>query len=384
MYGQENLELTYNLNNCDGTASGSFSADALIEGNPDCTCGIDSDALGLGGNNDRILIPDTAEVLLVDDFTLRFYVQVDNNSGNVDLFSYRASCDLDSSMSISYIPITNSLQVEFAENFDNIFSLDGMLNTELCWNEIVVTKFNLRYSLYVDGELQAEEEASRTVPFGVEAEMAFSNSPCLAFTQDRLNGKIDEIDIFNYAISPQEIEREYAMPDQILTADTTIFIGEMVDIFTGPTCASQVTWTPSEGLNDDMSFDPTATGIETTVYTATFQDNGCITSDEIIINVVDPDDLNCENLLLPSSFTPNNDGLNDIYTISNRFLIDRVITFEIYDRWGAMVFETSDKNAGWDGSFNGNQTDPGMYIYKVKYICGGQEFLKVDNFNVLR
>jgi hypothetical protein len=42
------------------------------------------------------------------------------------------------------------------------------------------------------------------------------------------------------------------------------------------------------------------------------------------------------------------------------------------------------KTDTWDGSFNGQPVNSGMYIYKVKYTCTNQEFVKVDNFSVLR
>ena len=44
----------------------------------------------------------------------------------------------------------------------------------------------------------------------------------------------------------------------------------------------------------------------------------------------------------------------------------------------------SNKNDTWDGSFKGSAVNPGMYIYKVKYSCNGNSFVKVDNFSVLR
>jgi gliding motility-associated-like protein len=113
-------------------------------------------------------------------------------------------------------------------------------------------------------------------------------------------------------------------------------------------------------------------------------DGNCNTTDQITINVIDPNDLDCANLLLPNAFTPNNDQLNDRFGISSKFLIDELEYFEIYDRWGGKMWTATSKTDTWDGSFNGQSVNTGMYIYKVKYTCTGQEFVKVDNFSVIR
>jgi len=100
--------------------------------------------------------------------------------------------------------------------------------------------------------------------------------------------------------------------------------------------------------------------------------------------VIDPEAIDCSLLLLPNAFTPNGDQLNDQFGISTLFLVDELAYFEVYDRWGGKMWSTTNKNNTWDGTFSGSLVNPGMYIYKVKYTCGGEEFLKVDNFSVIR
>jgi len=70
---------------------------------------------------------------------------------------------------------------------------------------------------------------------------------------------------------------------------------------------------------------------------------------------------------LPNAFTPNGDGLNDEFKPVQRY--DYVNTFHmsIFNRWGAMIFETSDINLGWDGTHKGNPAYQGTYVYKIVY-----------------
>jgi len=102
------------------------------------------------------------------------------------------------------------------------------------------------------------------------------------------------------------------------------------------------------------------------------------------VYVAEKDSLNCDKLLLPKAFTPNNDGLNDLYGISNTFLPESLDFFEIYDRWGEKVWETTQITGQWDGTKGGSPLGTGMYLYRIKYKCNSDEKLDIGNFNLLR
>ena len=89
--------------------------------------------------------------------------------------------------------------------------------------------------------------------------------------------------------------------------------------------------------------------------------NACrSTSDNVAINSV-----NCV-ILFPNPFTPNGDGRNDYFKILNAFnLTDYKLT--IYNRWGQLVYSTSDFRQGWDGQLKGLPQDPGMFVYYSSY-----------------
>ena len=85
---------------------------------------------------------------------------------------------------------------------------------------------------------------------------------------------------------------------------------------------------------------------------------------------VDVDVINCCNgvLFVPSAFTPNNDGKNDILRVvkSNEYVVDE---FDVYNRWGERIFHTEGEQQGWDGTFNGAPADLGTYYYELTASC---------------
>ena len=108
----------------------------------------------------------------------------------------------------------------------------------------------------------------------------------------------------------------------------------------------------------------------TTTYTVRSSDKGCESVNTVTVFVVNKDSLECANLLLPGAFTPNGDGVNDIYEISNDFIIENMKSFDILDRWGELLFTTTQKDEGWDGSYKGKSCEPDpTYVYRIAYQC---------------
>jgi gliding motility-associated-like protein len=66
---------------------------------------------------------------------------------------------------------------------------------------------------------------------------------------------------------------------------------------------------------------------------------------------------------IPNSFTPNEDGVNDVFKIESEGVVS--LEMRIYDRWGNLVFYTNDKDKGWDGKFNGQLVPLDSYVYLV-------------------
>jgi gliding motility-associated-like protein len=72
-------------------------------------------------------------------------------------------------------------------------------------------------------------------------------------------------------------------------------------------------------------------------------------------------------LYVPSGFTPNHDGLNDILKV---FPVGMKSFgyMAVYDRWGQLMFRTTNYHQGWDGTFKGTQLGTGTFIYVTEAI----------------
>ena len=382
MYGQLS---SYSFDDCTFVDQSGILPPAVPTSDPSCDCGLEADGLYFDGNNDNMIFPTEIDSLMEMDFTISFYFRFDQVSSRTDLLSVRSECALDSFLAITYNPSNNEVAFELAQNIGNIQTDNVTLDPSLCWHRLVLTKSELFYSLYLDDQLATTILSNGIVNFDKNARLTLNNSPCLAVNLDRFNGWIDEFSFYRRALSATEIIANSLNPDQITTNDTTIVAGAPVDIEVGATCATSFSWSPDTDLDDSTILNPTATPSITTTYNLNIENDGnCTTTDQLTINVIDPNDLECGNLLLPNAFTPNNDQLNDRFGISSLFLIDVLDYFEIYDRWGGKMWTATDKTDTWDGSFDGQPVNTGMYIYKVKYTCGGEEFVVVDNFSVIR
>ena len=83
-------------------------------------------------------------------------------------------------------------------------------------------------------------------------------------------------------------------------------------------------------------------------------------SDVFIIQVPESE------LKIPNAFSPNGDGINDVYKAKKGF--KSIVEFRaiIFNRWGQKLFEWTDPNEGWDGTFNGKPVAQGVYFVNVK------------------
>lgn len=66
---------------------------------------------------------------------------------------------------------------------------------------------------------------------------------------------------------------------------------------------------------------------------------------------------------IPNAFSPNGDGLNDVFGVKGHGVTE--FDLKVYDRWGEMIFQSSDPNLGWDGTYKGRLAQHGVYVYEV-------------------
>lgn len=95
-------------------------------------------------------------------------------------------------------------------------------------------------------------------------------------------------------------------------------------------------------------------------YLTAVTDSGCTYSDSAIVVQKCP-----STLFFPTAFSPNDDGINDVYYFYGSGISD--ITFRLYNRWGEMIWETNDITKGWDGKFKGKLLGAGRYFWTISY-----------------
>ena len=72
-----------------------------------------------------------------------------------------------------------------------------------------------------------------------------------------------------------------------------------------------------------------------------------------------------QDIYVPDAFTPNNDGLNDIFkpTMGSKFLL---VDFSIFSRWGQKIYSTSEKARGWNGKIAAKDLPQGVYVWIIR------------------
>jgi gliding motility-associated-like protein len=152
-----------------------------------------------------------------------------------------------------------------------------------------------------------------------------------------------------------------------LTAEATIDYGDRIQLH----ASNEVIyyWLPNDGTLDNNNINnPVATPKQTTTYTVFGYDiNGCLDSADIVIHV---DTTMFQDV--PSAFTPNGDGNNDVFRpVGIKF--QYMVEFRVFNRWGQEMFFTNSKEIGWDGTFHGVPQDLGVYNYLIRVAKPGQD-----------
>lgn len=106
---------------------------------------------------------------------------------------------------------------------------------------------------------------------------------------------------------------------------------------------------------------------------------GCTSADTVVLS------FNCDSYInFPSAFSPNADGVNDVFRA--KYSLDLVkYNLRIYNRWGELVFETSDVNEGWDGTFNNKPQPLSVYVWYAEYAFrDGKKNSKAGNLTLVK
>ena len=98
-----------------------------------------------------------------------------------------------------------------------------------------------------------------------------------------------------------------------------------------------------------------------------------ILRDSVYVTVIDPSDPDtCSGIFyLPNVFSPNGDGVNEMLFISFADENVQPIKFQLFNRWGGVIFETEDPYFQWDGMVDGRRAEAGVYVFMLDYGCNG-------------
>ena len=234
-----------------------------------------------------------------------------------------------------------------------------------------------------DASLSIENLVGGTAPYtlflGDQSQIFTDNS--IRFSNLSAGNYTLEIEDANACVSTQNISIQN--PEALL-----VELGENLRISIGDSIQLQAVisdnvvdweWSSAVLLSDATSLSPFAAPPRSTIFTLTvFDEAGCSVSDELQIVV------NFErNIFIPTAFSPNGDGTNDFFTIYTDAKALNIQQFQIYDRWGNLVFERNDFQAntpqlGWNGYINDELANSSIYtcFATIEFLDG-----KVERFS---
>ncbi|HJW31265.1 MAG TPA: gliding motility-associated C-terminal domain-containing protein, partial [Saprospiraceae bacterium] len=147
--------------------------------------------------------------------------------------------------------------------------------------------------------------------------------------------------------------------------DTLIWLPESLFTCDQPFCLEQTIIKPSSRT------EITVTAIDT---------NGCTAQAFLLF-----EDISNPKVFIPNVFSPNGDGVNDLFTVYGNEDVEEVIELQIFDRWGNFVFHNdhfppNEENYGWDGRFKNSDMNPAVFAFwaKVRYKDGTEGSYKGD------
>ena len=144
-----------------------------------------------------------------------------------------------------------------------------------------------------------------------------------------------------------------AGPDMILNSDEPMFLNAKG--------TGTLTWVFGDNIICHVCPNSQVTATRSGVYhVQTTNEFGCTAIDDVWIEIT-----NDYPIFVPNSFTPNYDGLNDVFLVYG----EGIIKFEmsIYNRWNQKIFNSNDQKAGWDGEFKGELVKNDSYLYIINY-----------------
>lgn len=159
----------------------------------------------------------------------------------------------------------------------------------------------------------------------------------------------------------------FPIADFSLTPQTTTVKEPTISFTNLSTDAVSWVWNFADGNLDSINYNPTHNYQDTGVYNiglTVYNNIGCPNTvyHQVIV-------LPIENIFVPSAFSPNGDGENDVLYVRG---YAQAMYFSIYDRWGKKVFETNNQDIGWDGKIRNKPATEGVYMWYLQTSFNGK------------
>ncbi|HEV3324446.1 MAG TPA: gliding motility-associated C-terminal domain-containing protein [Puia sp.] len=164
------------------------------------------------------------------------------------------------------------------------------------------------------------------------------------------------------SLHPAKVTVTVTPPPELFAGnDTSVLAGQPVPlnaVDVNNSGFNSYTWSPASGLSNAFVQNPIAYPAGSMVYTVVASTaDGCTATAGISIKVYEVSDI-----FVPSGFTPNGDGHNDLLKAIPIGIRDFKY-FVVYNRWGQRVFQTADPAIGWDGTLNGQSQSTGAFVW---------------------
>ncbi|MEO6894113.1 MAG: gliding motility-associated C-terminal domain-containing protein, partial [Ginsengibacter sp.] len=148
---------------------------------------------------------------------------------------------------------------------------------------------------------------------------------------------------------------------RIVPRDTVIAPGAIIRLKAViPNNIKSFQWSPMDKLNNPFQLETSTVALtDNTVYTLTAEnDKGCKSSATATVKIF-------KMVTIPNAFTPNGDGINDIFRIPPG-MFTSLEEFSVFNRFGQKVFSTKNLSVGWNGFYNNKPAIEGVYVYIIK------------------
>lgn len=172
-----------------------------------------------------------------------------------------------------------------------------------------------------------------------------------------------------------------ALQSDTLTPDESVQLS--VSATTGASGLSGIAWSPAQFLTCSDCAAPVARPLHSVSYVVSVTDtSGCSATDTVHLVVVDVD----YTIYVPNAFTPNGDGVNDFFEVFGGKNDWQTMEMKIFDRWGTLVFQSTDPAFAWDGHYKGRPLTPQtlVYLLDVTFVNGRKSHYNKGSLTLIR